>query len=157
MGVHCESNPVSTDHVYSESVCIHCGEGEGAGGVDNSEDPTSKGYMGNREEKAGIKTGDAILQEIPGNEKVKTSTTRNCPGKPPLDGLDINTLTGAFEMYGRIMAIQARIDGMKVANRFDEVCGRDFTYLQHDFTKAADNIYLCVQQLQIMRNVQAVQ
>ncbi|MEE9355206.1 MAG: hypothetical protein V3U75_06420 [Methylococcaceae bacterium] len=115
------------------------------------------------EQRAGIKTGDALLNEIPGiheipgNEKVKTQTAPKCPGRPPLDNLGINTLTGAFEMYGRIMAIQARVDGMNVRNMCNHLNGNFPEYRQADFIKAADNITQIVQQLNIMKHCNVVQ
>lgn len=130
-----------------ETACIYCGD------VLTTE----------AEQAASIRTGDALLHEIPGiheipgNEKVKTHTAPKCPGKPPLDNLGINTLTGAFEMYGRIMAIQARIDGMKARNTMVEMSGHRPEYVQDDFQKAADNITLIVQQLNIMKHTNVVQ
>ena len=146
-------------HVYKKTVahlgstCIYCGEPEEK---TNADDPTSRGYMGDKEKAAGIKTGDAILNEIPGNEKVKIKQAPKCPGKPPLDELSIMALTGAFEMYGRIMAIQARIDGMKAGNAFCAVNNMLPQYRQEDFAKAGDNITLCVQQLNLMKTVNVV-
>jgi hypothetical protein len=99
-------------------------------------------------EKFSNKKPAAITNEIPDNEKAKAGTALLCPGRPPFDRNDINALTGAFEMYGRIMAIQARIDGMKARNERDKVIGNTFgTYTEYDFRVQANNIELCVQQL----------
>lgn len=130
---HCHQKNLNS----REISCIYCGD------VLTTE----------AEQAAGIRTGDAIINEIPGNEKAKTNTAPLCPGRPPLDNLGINALTGAFEMYGRIMAIQARIDGMNIRNLGNTRNGYSPEYMEGDFKKQADNIYQCVQRLQIMRQV----
>ena len=93
----------------------------------------------------------------PGDKKVKAEDSRpKCPGKPPLGSMDIQGIMGAFEMNGRILAIQAHIDGMKIRNTICEINGRHPQYVEREFKQLADNIYQCAQRLQIMRNVQAV-
>jgi hypothetical protein len=112
--------------------------------------------MGSGADSKGIKTGDAILHEIPGNEKAKIDTAPKCPGTPPLDNMGIQGLIGAFEVYGRILAIQARIDGMKVQNATSALNGQYPQYVEHEFQQQAESIYLHVQQLQIMKNIQKI-
>ena len=127
----------------------------------NAADKTSRGYIGGRERIAGIKTEDretdTIFNDRTCNEKDKQEQAAKCPGKPPLDNNGIQALIGAFEMYGRILAIQARIEGMKVRNETDKITGNTFgQYTEKDFIQQADNIYNCVRRLQIMKHVNVV-
>lgn len=120
----CSKSP-DNQHIYQKSIdemqsrCIYCGTREP------------------EEDTKGIRTGDAVLNEIPGNEKVKTEQALRCPGKPPLNE---EALLIAFATYGKILAIQARIEGMKVRNIISGIGGYSPEYGQAAFAEAGQEI-----------------
>jgi hypothetical protein len=143
--------------------------------MDNSEDSSSNGYMGNRAHAAGLKDENVECAQAPfamdgqhtyeiegkciycGERKPEAKeTTRNakpkCPGMPTLSMDAVNALMCTFQMYGHILAAQARIDGMKVSNTVSMSNGDTFPpYGQEAFRQEATNIESYARHLRVMQ------
>jgi hypothetical protein len=111
-----------------ETVCIYCDD------IGITDMEKSMGGAGK------VRTGDAILTEIPGNEKVKTEQAPKCPGTPPIDNNTVNGMLLAFQLHAQILAVQARIEGMKIRNTVMEIEGYSPEYKQEAFMEAGGQI-----------------
>ena len=78
-------------------------------------------------------------------------TPPKCPGSFPLTVTDIDVMLFGFELNGSILAVQARIAGMKARNLVNAISGHSPEYSQRCFQDEADNITAYASQLRAMR------
>ncbi len=80
--------------------------------------------------------------------------SKKCLEISPLSNIDIQGIIAAFEMNGRILSVQATIEGMKVANAERLASGHtSMNYREIDFMRAANNIMMYANTLCAMKRI----
>lgn len=86
--------------------------------------------------------------------KVADILTNDMQINPSFDDMTVIGLMGAFEMYGSLLVLQMKVDGMKAANTVCTMAGHYPDYREQEFKKMANNAELIVQRLNAMKRVQ---
>jgi hypothetical protein len=109
-------------------------------------------FSKNDPNKKCIYCGEENPDAVPPEPETARNAKPACPGTPTPSMDTVNALMCTFQMYGHILAAQARIDGMNIDNtlRLANSCGV-VNYGESSFQQEATNIESYARYLRVMQ------